>query len=69
MKEVVHSSEAPPLAPPSLISKWMRLPEPGGRGAVFWPYHQKRTPLWAVQSWGGVSTANSWLNPPYALMS
>ncbi len=57
VKDVVHSSEAPPFAPPSLISKWTASPVPR-------PSHQKRTPLWADQSWAGPSEANSWLKPP-----
>ena len=64
VNDVVHSSDASPLAPPSLISKLILLPEPGGSGAVFWPYHQKRMPLWADQSWAGWSAAKSWLRPP-----
>lgn len=57
VKDVVHSSEASPLAPPSLISKATFL-------ALFWPSHQKRMPLWADQSWAGWSKAKSWVKPP-----
>jgi hypothetical protein len=46
VKDVVHSSEASPFAPPSLISKLVALP-------VFWPSHQNRMPWCADQSWPG----------------
>ena len=68
MKLVFHSSEASAFAPPSLISKKIRFPEPGGSGAVFWPYHQNRIPLYADQSPGFTSYVTSWLKPPYPLM-
>jgi hypothetical protein len=55
VNEVFHSSEASAFAPPSLISRKIRGPEPGGCGAVFWPYHQNRKPLNALQSCGSVS--------------
>lgn len=57
VNEVVHSSDASPFAPPSLISKLTRLPE-------FFPSHQKRMPLCADQSWPGSFAAKSWVKPP-----
>ncbi|GHF60679.1 hypothetical protein GCM10018783_32070 [Streptomyces griseosporeus] len=56
-KDVVHSSDASPWAPPSLISKAMVRP-------VFCPSHQKRMPRWADQSWAGSFAAKSWVKPP-----
>ena len=63
-----HSSEASALTPPSLISRKIRGPEPGGSGAVFCPYHQKRKPSNVLQSCGSVSKEMSWTIPPNTLM-
>lgn len=57
VKDVVHSSEASPFAPPSLSSKATFLP-------LFWPSHQKRMPRWADQSWAGSAKAKSCVKPP-----
>ena len=57
VKDVVHSSEASPSAPPSLSSKAIFLP-------LSWPSHQKRMPLRDDQSWAGRSKAKSWVKPP-----
>ncbi len=69
VNDVFHSSDASAFAPPSLTSRKIRGPEPGGSGAVFWPYHQNRMPSKALQSCGSVLNETLWTMPPYALMS